>query len=748
MIKHRKEKVVRIMNKKLKIELRSPLTAGSGYSFAGIIDSDICYDEYGIPFIPGKRIKGCMRDTAEYIVSAVLDHSAGELFGRKGNNDICGITVGNAYIEDYQQIKDEIRAAEKDKDLGGMVTPQAVLDEFTDVKAQTRMKDGVAEDNSLRFTRMVKEYSPLNNGRLVFTADISFDDELESDIEKIVKGLRNIGLMRNRGMGSVDCTLQDNEESQKNEAAGSSVGDLAVIEYTLTNIAPLMISTDNDAESIKYIPGQNVLGALAGRYLKRKGTSADDDEFKDLFLNGKTVFTNVYPSLDGEVYYPSPQFVNKLKKTGKLVNVELLGSHEQKGNDDEEYVPEFGNQPKRLTEKFTAIRKDASKYSFGIHDVKMQIIYHNNKRDKKDDGSTFGLYSQQAVSEGQQFAGRVIVPSEYAEDVYGMLTENDLYFGKSRTAQYGRCSGKAAIKAVNEETDTINIRQGDALLVTLLSDGIFCNDSGYTVDTEEVKKILSGSLGINAEASDEYRSIVETRKVFGYNYKWNLRKSPVPAVRAGSTYYLKAGCDAVVPEECFVGERNLEGYGQIRVFKAGDLGYKLDSFDNSEAAEYTCGTENVRSLIKDIIVAAISDHCKNTLLGRGYKLRVTKSKRGRVTLMLAESIDRYPKDNQWKDRKDDFLKRIASIDDPHDEKEINEYLKNTIFDGTDNINHDIYSVSIGSGNDKSAIDPRDMLKEKLGYSDKEIAEMLAPLWSDILMTLLVHEKYQAKKEGE
>ena len=94
------------------------------------------------------------------------------------------------------------------------------------------------------------------------------------------------------------------------------------------------------------------------------------------------------------------------------------------------------------------------------------------------------------------------------------------------------------------------------------------------------------------------------------------------------------------------------------------------------------------------------------------------------------------------------MKRIASIDDPHDEKEINEYLKNTIFDGTDNINHDIYSVSIGNENGKSLTDPRDMLKERLGYSDEEIAEMLAPLWSDILMTLLVHEKYQAKKEGE
>ena len=33
----------------LRITLRSDLCVGSGYSYAGIIDSDICYNENGIP---------------------------------------------------------------------------------------------------------------------------------------------------------------------------------------------------------------------------------------------------------------------------------------------------------------------------------------------------------------------------------------------------------------------------------------------------------------------------------------------------------------------------------------------------------------------------------------------------------------------------------------------------------------------------------------------------------------------------
>lgn len=52
---------------KIKIELMSDLCAGSGYSFAGVIDSDVSYDEYGLPFLPARRLKGCMREAAELV---------------------------------------------------------------------------------------------------------------------------------------------------------------------------------------------------------------------------------------------------------------------------------------------------------------------------------------------------------------------------------------------------------------------------------------------------------------------------------------------------------------------------------------------------------------------------------------------------------------------------------------------------------------------------------------------------------
>ena len=52
---------------RLIITLKSDLCVGSGYSYAGIIDSDICYDALGLPYIPARRLKGCLREAAELI---------------------------------------------------------------------------------------------------------------------------------------------------------------------------------------------------------------------------------------------------------------------------------------------------------------------------------------------------------------------------------------------------------------------------------------------------------------------------------------------------------------------------------------------------------------------------------------------------------------------------------------------------------------------------------------------------------
>ena len=174
---------------KLTITLKSDLCVGSGYSYARVIDSDICYDDLGIPYIPAKRLKGCLREAAELIGNAVAD-TGGEnapqpeeqsgaqsgartkaqaeaqieaLFGKAGADAATGLFLENAYIEDYGEIRREIE--QLGKEFRRYITPQSILEQFTAVKAQTKIeKNGAAKDNSLRYTRTVSHYSPFGSG--------------------------------------------------------------------------------------------------------------------------------------------------------------------------------------------------------------------------------------------------------------------------------------------------------------------------------------------------------------------------------------------------------------------------------------------------------------------------------------------------------------------------------------------------------------------------------------------------------
>ena len=70
---------------KIQIELQSDLCVASGYSYDGVIDTDICYDALGIPYISAKRLKGCFKETAESVLYSVFtEEDMKAIFGEWG----------------------------------------------------------------------------------------------------------------------------------------------------------------------------------------------------------------------------------------------------------------------------------------------------------------------------------------------------------------------------------------------------------------------------------------------------------------------------------------------------------------------------------------------------------------------------------------------------------------------------------------------------------------------------------------
>ena len=702
----------------LVITLKSDLCAGSGYSYAGIVDSDVCYDSNGFPYIAARRLKGCLREAAELI--GFTKEEIGKIFGQGGEEKVSGIYIDNAYIENYEELR---RDCEKlDKQYCKYITRQNILSQFTSVKAQTKIeKSGTAKDNSLRFTRTVNHYSPLDPKReMRFRAQVEMPDEPERDeaareknleetvdkLKKIAKALRNIGMNRNRGLGSVKCSLegpvvekrQDSEDGKNTDSGRPDIENIEIsddekeyiLRYSVRNISPLILSTTNDFKTEKYISGRSVLGFFAGAYLRSAGKSADSEDFKNIFLRNQVKFGALYPAeiirdnesriVRKDIYYPAPAYISQLKKTKKYVNVtKEVPEKERECEDlglDPSYASENGNRPRRLKGKFVSIREESDgKNVIMVKEPETDIVYHHTKKSKKqnaDDGKH--LYTSEVLREQQIFAGEIRGEGKYIKEIVNLLKGNTLRFGKSKSAQYGTCvlEGGLEVVCAEEEKKTHTYKKGSLILAVLESDAVFVNLNGYTVRCDEVREQIRKSLKIEekevpSEADDEKAELyseIKTGILTGYYGKWNLHRPSVPVVKAGSTFEFALAQDLVTDEDVlWTGENNGEGFGRLRIIRNGIYSSSSNKDDSNKNGLNCCiaeakkeksnskrqkKPETAAELFRKIII----DEAREVLLRRAVNTDLQKQQLqfdnpaalGRIMLMLAESMDKRVED--------------------------------------------------------------------------------------------------------
>lgn len=95
----------------MKIRLLSDLCVADGGIYNSSIDTDICYDSYGLPFIPAKRIKGCLRECGIELRDWGEELPLEEIFGAEGNR-AGKLIIRNAYLPERTAYVKEIRKAD------------------------------------------------------------------------------------------------------------------------------------------------------------------------------------------------------------------------------------------------------------------------------------------------------------------------------------------------------------------------------------------------------------------------------------------------------------------------------------------------------------------------------------------------------------------------------------------------------------------------------------------------------------
>lgn len=723
----------------LKITLRSDLCMSSGYTWAGAVDSDICYDEYGLPYLPARRLKGSMKKAAESSLYSILSPGVLEkMFGRPGAGGVEGITMDSARLEGYEKIREAFEELRRtDRFLNKYLEKEKVLECFTRVLGQTKLEDGTASDRSLRYIRVLNAKSPLDRKPLVFLAEVSFEDEdgtVEKGLSMAARATRNLGLRRNRGLGSVTCELIGVKEESEGPVRNAEAGDaMAVISYTVRNTAPLLLCAGANDISENYISGQSVLGRLAANYLSLPGKSAEDEIFRELFLQGKAIFTNLMPVQSGQVYYPAPFYLKRLKRTKKLVNTLLPYERESM---DRAFSQEEGNQAQKLKGKFAHIGEQTA-----VHEVSKCVVYHYSRTQKTREGQEGLLYSLEAVKENQRFSGKICFPQKYAGLMEQLLTQKELRFGKSKGAEYGKCILES-LDITEAKEERFPVSKGELFAVILLSDSVFFSENDYTINYDEIYKKIAEELQISKE-KDVKKSMMRTKELFGYQTKWNLRKAPVPAVAAGSVFVYKAAENMTIQNR-FIGEKNGEGCGQIRLERLADMAYIVEEKQEQKAAEeMNAATAAVLQPLIGLVAEklALSSLKKQALEER--KLNVSASTLGRAVLMLQESLDENREDGYG--ALCSFAKRISSIKRGEERRQLMELPKLVAEEKEE-----------GDGKEwrfkewKNVINDREVQVyfQTAGFSDEFCEKMLEKIWGEYLMIVLKNQEYRKKAEKE
>ncbi|NWH03873.1 RAMP superfamily CRISPR-associated protein [Desulfobacter latus] len=179
-----------------KIDFFSNWHAGSGMSAGMDIDTLVLKDRDNLPYIPGKTIKGLLKDSALTLKAFATDTATWAAFVKTcfgGENSSGETRSGLCRFSNAELTLHLKQAIIKDQTTGFL---------YQKIAATAIDDNGIAKEKSLR---KIETTIPLS---LFFTITNLPDDYLEN-IKDCLAFTRRMGLGRNRGLGRCRCSIQD-----------------------------------------------------------------------------------------------------------------------------------------------------------------------------------------------------------------------------------------------------------------------------------------------------------------------------------------------------------------------------------------------------------------------------------------------------------------------------------------------------------------------------------------------------------
>jgi hypothetical protein len=194
---------------KLVIALLSDTTFSRGEGTAGGVDTEVDHDEFGLPMIGGKTIRGLLRDSWLSMSPRFpkLHQAAERVLGSSQSiDDNCRLRIGNATLP--ESVSQTVRKALQRK--VNPLSKHAILDAFTTIRFQTaeNRETGAPEKATLRSSRVVVSDLKFECGLTWLDGYEPSKDDLQV-LALCALATRHGGELRNRGRGHLCITLND-----------------------------------------------------------------------------------------------------------------------------------------------------------------------------------------------------------------------------------------------------------------------------------------------------------------------------------------------------------------------------------------------------------------------------------------------------------------------------------------------------------------------------------------------------------
>ncbi len=607
---------------KLTMTLCSDTIPGSGEGLAGIIDTDISHDEFGIPYIPAKRIKGILRETAQDLedVEKLSAARIEPLFGRTGQEKSSAFRIADGYITNYGEIRQFLQACAEKDDLSPIFHREAVLNYYTYTRSQTTLENGVAKKRSLRTFRVLKK-------DLRFHFEIECPPEYEADLKRICDVTRHFGLSRTRGMGEIllTCDFSSGSKTSGDTKASPVFKDHEMCQLVLTinNLGQMLVSIEvgKHQTSAQYIPGSFILGAFAYKYIEcflNNTPPYKDTQFRHIFLDGQVTCSNAFPinpTKPGKIsaFFPTPVSIVKEKDKEQYIDLakDFEASLEKLQREKKQTKGHIGEFVQIAGKKVTPFP------------VLTEVEYHHRRPENRQLGHATGkseegdFFQYTVLKPKQSFQARITGQFRHLKLLQNILDEQKtFYLGKSKTAQYGKCEIMAALETLSVSNETW--KKGTPAVFTLASDMILRNPEGFVVPDPKLFRNELAFIACPENPPD--KNTIEIKDTFlqftqigGFMGVWNMPKAQVSALAAGSVIvcrnnYADIPINAI--ENHAFGIRTEEGFGKIKVNWHGSESELDPPSQEHVEREFPDILEGARDLITYILFDRIAETLK------------------------------------------------------------------------------------------------------------------------------------------